>query len=103
MSSGRIQRWALTLGAYCYTITYKDGKSNACADAMSRLPLQTSSSTPPKPADVIHLLEYLDSSPVTSIQVQSWTDRDPVLSRVRDRIPTGWPVKDGDGDNLFQP
>ena len=103
LSSGRIQRWALALGAYCYTITYKDGKSNVCADAMSRLPLQTSSSAPPKPADVIHLLEYLDSSPVTSVQVRLWTDRDPVLSRVRDWILTGWPVKDGDGDNLFQP
>ena len=30
LSSGRIQRWALTLGAYCCTITYKDGKSNVC-------------------------------------------------------------------------
>ena len=103
LSSRRIQRWALTLGAYSYTITYKEGKYNVCADAMSRLPLQVSSSSPPKPADVIHLLEYLDTSPVTSTQVRSWTDRDPVLSRVRDWILTGWPAKEGDGNNLFQP
>ena len=39
MASGRIQRWALTLGAYDYRIRYRQGKSNANADALNRLPL----------------------------------------------------------------
>ena len=35
MASGRIQRWALTLGAYNYTIQYKEGRENANSDALS--------------------------------------------------------------------
>jgi len=36
MASGYMQRWALTLGAYDYTIQFKKGKNNANADALSR-------------------------------------------------------------------
>ena len=35
MASSRIQRWALTLGAYSYSIEFKKGKHNANADALS--------------------------------------------------------------------
>ena len=35
MASERIQRWALTLSAYSYTITYKKGEENASANALS--------------------------------------------------------------------
>ena len=44
MTSSRIQRWALTLGAYSYTIQYHKGceNGNADADALSRLPLPIS-------------------------------------------------------------
>ena len=38
MASSRIQRWALTLAAYQYSILYKAGKSLNNADALSRLP-----------------------------------------------------------------
>ena len=38
MASSRIQQWALTLAAYCYTICYKAGKQLSNADAFSRLP-----------------------------------------------------------------
>ena len=41
MASGHIQRWALILGGYDYTIQYKEGKNMANADALSRLPLKT--------------------------------------------------------------
>ena len=94
MASGRIQRWALALGAYKYTIHYKPGKSNANADVMSRLPPPLSSCVkePPKPAEVIHLMEYLEASPVSSTQIRMWTDHDPVLAKVRDWVLSGWPA-----------
>ena len=41
MASGRIQRWALTLGAYSYNIQYRKGEENSNADALSRLPQET--------------------------------------------------------------
>ena len=40
MSSPRIQRWAVTLAAYEYTIVYKVGRDHANTDALSTLPLQ---------------------------------------------------------------
>ena len=53
MASSRIQRWALTLGAYEYTIAYRPGKDQAPADALRadchyqrlqrRFPLQVTS------------------------------------------------------------
>ena len=46
MSSARIQRWALMLSAYNYTIEYKPGSQHANADLLSRLPL------PDYPAEV---------------------------------------------------
>ncbi len=42
MASSRVQRWALTLSAYQYTIRYKPGKLLNNADALNRLPLQSS-------------------------------------------------------------
>ena len=71
MASSRIQRWALTLGAYSYTIQFRKGSQNCNADALSRLPLSNNRSEPPKPADVVHLMEYLDSSPISSSQIPS--------------------------------
>ena len=83
MASGRIQRWALALGAYKYTIHYKPGKSNANTDAMSRLP-------PPLSSCVKE--PYLEASPVSSTQIRTWTDHDPVLAKVRDWVLSGWPA-----------
>ena len=37
MASARLQRWALILNAYQYTIEYKAGKQNANADSLNRL------------------------------------------------------------------
>lgn len=100
LASVRIQRWALTLSAYDYstytpltlsaydyTYTYKPGKDISQADA-SRLPLSESSSTVPVPLDTLLLLDFMDSSPVTSNEVKKCTGKDPILSRVH-----RWPRK----------
>ena len=94
MASGRIQRWALTLGAYNYRIEYKKGEQHANADAMSRLPQKITGSEPPIAPEVVHLMEFLDTSPVSSKQIRWWTDRDPLLSKVRRWVLSGWPEKD---------
>ena len=91
MASGRIQRWALTLGAYDYTIRYKPGTSNANADALSRLPLQSPDTETPQPAEVVHLIEHLAATPLSSTLIKSLTDVDPILSRVRKLVLEGWP------------
>ena len=96
MASGRIQRWALMLGAYQYTIRYRRGSANANADALSRLPLPTKVREVPQPPEVVHLMEHLSSTPLTSTVIKRWTDRDPTLSKVRRWVLEGWPERETD-------
>ena len=67
MSSSRIQRWALTLGAYKYTIRHKPGSKMAHADGLSRLPLPSSV---PVPGDLILLTNHLSECIITANHIQ---------------------------------
>ena len=91
VASARIQRWSLLLGSYDYTIEYKQGDCHANADCLSRLPLPTAPSNVPVPPETVHLMDALDSSPVTSAQIKQWTAKDPVLSKVSDLVRHGGP------------
>ncbi len=77
-------RWALILGAYSYTISYKE---NANADALSRLPLPNTRKEIPEVPEVVHLMEFLASDQHTNWRVDS------VLAKVKDWILTGWPAE----------
>ena len=89
LASAHVQRWALTLSSYQYTIEYRPGSK--IADALSRLPLPTHPSTIPQPQELINLMEIVDQSPLTSNQIKQWTARDPILSRVLEFVQKGWP------------
>ena len=82
MVSPRIQRWALMLATYNYTMTYKPGKDIPVADALSRLPTDEiqNNNTVPIPGETVMFLEHLDTTPVTSQKIATWTKRDTVLS-----------------------
>ena len=95
MAASRIQRWALTLSAYEYTIVYRPGKDQGNADALSRLPLPQSSTGIPVPGDLLLLQEHLDNvSPVTAKQIKAWTDKDPVMAQVWRFVLHGWPSQE---------
>ena len=100
MASGRIQRWALALSAYEYTFKYKSGEKMGNADAMSRIPLSHEPADVPMPADVVCLLEFIDTSPIDVGMIKQWTDKDAVLSRVRRFVGSGWPESIGDDAEL---
>ena len=92
MASPRMVRWALLLGGYDYQLTYVPGSRQGHCDGLSRLPLPCTVPDPPTPAEVVHLLQFLDASPVTVSQVQRWTARDPVLANVLRYTERGWPA-----------
>ena len=77
-------------GAYDYNISYKPGKDQTNADLLSRLPLPEAPRGVPVPADTILLMDYLQASPITASQIKTWTDRDPVLSKLRKMLLQGW-------------
>ena len=83
MASSRVQRWALTLGAYDYSISFKPGQLNASADGVSQLPLPLPlhSVSTPVPADLVLLFEMLHTT-ITCTDIKKMTNRDPVLSLV---------------------
>ena len=89
MASARLQRWALTLSAYSYTIKYKLGKQQGNADALSRFPLADMSV--PTPAETIAVMEQLSTIPLTAAKIKQQTDRDPILSKVKGYTQSGWP------------
>ena len=89
-ASARVQRWALTLSAYHYSITHRPGNQVGNADGLSRLPLPVVMEEVPQPADTILLMERMNSSLVTSSHIKEWTERDPILSKVRKAVLQGW-------------
>ena len=66
-----------------YTMTYKPGKDIPVTDALSRLPTDEiqNNNTVPIPGETVMFLEHLDTTPVTSQKIATWTKRDTVLSQ----------------------
>ncbi|RXN38335.1 putative protein K02A2.6-like protein [Labeo rohita] len=81
MASPRIQRWAVTLGGYVYTIVYRAGREHQNADGLSRLPLSEKGVETPAEEERVLLLDENDVSLIKAEQVEKWTDKDPVLAR----------------------
>lgn len=91
MSSPRMQRWALTLSSYAYTMKHVPGSSNQIADALSRLPIVDNIKDGAHPIEPVNLLQNMENAPVTSLQIAQWTVRDPLLSQVKRALQVGWP------------
>ena len=96
MAAARIQRWALTLAAYNYSIEYKPGPEHANADALSRLPLPVSPPTIPLPAETVFAMELLNLTPVSVNEIRIGTRCDPILSQVIKFVQHGWPNHNSD-------
>ena len=91
LAAARLQRWALILTGYQYNLEYKFGKDHANADAMSRLPLNTKSNTAGSAVENEVFMVELDRAPVTAKEIRTGTDKDAVLSQVRDFVKFQWP------------
>ena len=96
MAAARIQRWALTLAAYNYSIEYKPGPEHANADALNRLPLPVNPPTTPLPAVTVFAMELLNSTPVSVSEIRTGTRCDPILSQMIKFVQHGWPNHNSD-------
>ena len=91
MAFARLQRQPLLLAAYNYYIVYRPGSKLANSDCLSTLPMPQSVPTHQVPGDTIMLLEKMDEFPVNVSQIRTWTNKDPLLSRVRKLVQCGFP------------
>ena len=73
MASSRIQRWALTLAVYQYSILYKIGKSLNNADALSRLPQPDMFFHDGLAGDVVPVMDHLSTTVISCPHIQRWT------------------------------
>ena len=102
MASAHLQRWALTLSAYDYTIGYKPGDQHVNAEALSHLPLPDHPKDVPLPRKLVLLFEMLNSSPLTATEIRALTDKAPLLSRVCNNVLSGWYDTDQPPIRLYQ-
>ena len=75
MASSRIQRWALTLSAYQYTIRYKAGSTLANTDSLSRLPRAVTGEEK-LPGDLVHLVNHIATTNFSSAACSQEVDID---------------------------
>ena len=85
-ASARVQRWALTLSGYQYSIVHRPGDQIGNVDGLSRLPVPHVGNTTPQPYETIHLMERLNTSLVTAANIREWTSRDPTLAKIRKQV-----------------
>ena len=102
LASPRLQRWALTLGGYDYTIQYRKGVEQCHADALSRLLLPQKPSSVPVPEETVLLMEHLAFTPISATQVKVWTDQDPILSKIKQQLLAGSPIDGGEETEPFK-
>lgn len=106
VSANRLQRYAMFLSAYNYTIQYIRSGLNS-ADFLSRAPLRgavgagAGEGRAPSPEPGEESATYVNfvvdgSLPVTVLDISRETDRDPTLVRVKQFVQYGWPRKTSD-------
>ena len=87
----RIQRWALYLSLFEYTLKFRRTTAHGNADALSRLPLPVEPAVEITPPELVLLTEHLNNSPVTADRIRVSTRRDPILAQVVQFLQRGWP------------
>lgn len=95
MASRGIHRWAVTLRAYEYATLYKTGKKLGNANALNWWSFLEMHKKDKSEGRVL-LMDYLDTYPVTALQIESWTGKDAVLTKNREFVLRKWPQTEAD-------
>lgn len=98
-TGARLQRYAMYLSGFQYSIRYKNTKAHGNCDSLSRLPLQESEVHRADSTDT-YVNSLLDCVPVSSANIAAATRRDKTLSQVLELVATGWTRIDEVRDDL---
>ena len=90
LTAARLQRWALLLSAYGYTIEFWPTLAHANADWLSRLP------HPGYNNQRSRVNQDHQALPVSAAQLRRATQADPVMSTVHQFTQLGWPAEVSD-------
>ena len=95
-TAGRLQRWALLLMGYSFSIEYKNTAVFGNADGLSRLPTGPDLCFDKQNHGDINVIELvheekLDDLPVKASDIATATSKDPVLKQVKHFVLKGWP------------
>ena len=89
LATARLQRYAILLKSYDFSIKYRKGEDNGNADALSRGPVDPA---PPGPDSTqTFVLDYLQSMPISAADIRKSQGEDEVNSKVIDFARNGWP------------
>ena len=91
VTAARLQRYALFLAGFDYTIMYKNTKCHGNADGLARLPLHSETAEESDPVGLFYATQF-EPLPVTAEQVKRETQRDPLLVKVHDLVMKGWAI-----------
>lgn len=89
-AASRLQRWAVRLAAYDFTVEFVRSAENGPADALSRLPLPREGHCTDYSATYVNIVE--ESYPISFKQIAIETQKDKVLSRIYGYVKYGWPL-----------
>ena len=95
MAASRLQRWAIILAAYSYTIEYIPTKEHGNADCLSRLPGENDPIFEKYHSQnsVVNQIQEsrLSSLPISAEEVRQATENDDILKEVLRKMKHGWP------------
>ena len=92
MRVARLQRYALFLAGFDYSIEYKNTTQHGNTDGLSRLPLKKVCDKETVDPVEIFQLSQIQVLPVSADMICQATQRDPLLTRMMEYIKQGWPV-----------
>ena len=91
LAAGRLQRWALLLSSYDYTIEFRSTKAHANADGLSRLPLPTQDEGESLSEVSVFNVSQINVLSASVVEMCKATCSDPILSQVHLHLPRQCP------------
>lgn len=92
LAASRLQRWAIYLSSFDYTIRYIKGKDNSRADCLSRLPEGKKPDDNYGPGNYLNFIHEQSAMVIDAAKIRFETRRDKLLSRLYERVSKGWSI-----------